>query len=213
MSDDGSVLPQDAIDALFKKATGQDIAAAPAAAAAAPAAATATATATASPPPEPSTPPPPAPVAAAPVAAAAAPVAAAPVAAAPPIPATPPPAAAPVIMQDPALPALQATVNNLMAQMAKLETSLAQVSSSSGGQEAMSAVRQMSQRLDGVTRQMKKMDGRVGTISKNLEATPDYAARKDFTCTSCGSHGYMAIPMKCTGCGTDGWWGWWPPTP
>ncbi len=181
MSDDGNVLPQDAIDALFKKATGQDIASAPAA------------TATAEPPP------------AAPPPVAAAPVAAAPVA--PP----PPPPPAPIAAQDPALPALQATVNGLAQQMARLEASVAQLGNGGGG-DTTAAVRQMSQRLDGITRQLKKMDGRVGTISKSLEATPDYAARKEFTCSSCGSHGFLAVPMKCTGCGHEGWWGWWPPT-
>ncbi len=94
--------------------------------------------------------------------------------------------------------------------MARLEASVAQLGNGGGG-DTTAAVRQMSQRLDGITRQLKKMDGRVGTISKNLEATPEYAARKDFTCSSCGSHGYLAVPLKCTGCGSEGWWGWWPP--
>ncbi len=184
MSDDGTVLPQESIDALFKKATGQDIASPPAAAA------------TATPPPAPSEPaPPPAPPA---------PVEATPVA-------PPPPPPAPIASQDPALPALQATVNGLAQQMARLEASVAQLGKDGGG-DATAAARQMSQRLDGITRHLKKMDGQVGTISKSLEATPDYAARKDFTCSSCGSHGFLAVPMKCTGCGSEGWWGWWPPT-
>ncbi|MEE8352958.1 MAG: hypothetical protein V3S10_00745 [Dehalococcoidales bacterium] len=123
----------------------------------------------------------------------------------------PPPPPAPVASQDPALPALQATVNGLAQQMARLEASVAQLGKDSGG-DATAAVRQMSQRLDGITRHLKKMDGRVDTISKSLEATPDYAARKDFTCSSCGSHGFLAVPLKCTGCGREGWWGWWPPT-
>ncbi len=201
MSDDGTVLPQESIDALFKKATGQDIASAPAAAA------------TATPPPAPSqpppppapAPPPPTPVEATPVAPPPAPVPPTPVA--PP----PPPPPAPVASQDPALPALQATVNGLAQQMARLEASVAQLGKDGGG-DATAAVRQMSQRLDGITRHLKKMDGRVDTISKSLEATPDYAARKNFTCSSCGSHGFLAVPLKCTGCGREGWWGWWPPT-
>lgn len=204
MGDDGSVLPQDAIDALFKKATGQDIASPPAATATATAA-----TATATPPPAATaTPPPPAaptPVESAPVQPPPTPVPPTPLA--PP----PPPPPAPIAVQDPALPALQATVNGLAQQMARLEASVAKLGNGGGG-DATAAVRQVSQRLDGVTRQLKKMEGRVGSISKNLEATPDYAARKDFTCSSCGSHGFLAVPLKCTGCGHEGWWGWWPPT-
>ncbi len=197
MSDDATVLPQDAIDALFKKATGQDIASAPAAAATAPP----------PPPPAPSEPPPPPP----PTPVAATPVAPPPPDPVPPAPAAAPPPPAPIAAQDPALPALQATVNGLAQQMARLEASVAQLGQDGGG-EATAAVRQMSQRLDGVTRQLKKMQGQVGAISQNLEATPDYAARKDFTCSSCDSHGFLAVPLKCTGCGREGWWGWWPPT-
>ncbi|UCC17083.1 MAG: hypothetical protein JSU58_00580 [Dehalococcoidales bacterium] len=57
---------------------------------------------------------------------------------------------------------------------------------------------------------LHKVNKRIINILARLKETPGYGVRGGYTCNSCGSHGFIAIPMKCSNCGTQGWLGWWP---
>jgi hypothetical protein len=59
-----------------------------------------------------------------------------------------------------------------------------------------------------IVKEVKRIGGQVKTISGNLEATPGYNVHNTFVCTSCGSKGKVAVPMRCTECGQEGWKGW-----
>jgi hypothetical protein len=59
-----------------------------------------------------------------------------------------------------------------------------------------------------IVKEVKRIGGQVKMISGNLEATPGYNAHNNFVCTSCGSKGKVAVPMRCTECGQEGWKGW-----
>ncbi|MEE9399477.1 MAG: hypothetical protein V3V23_04335 [Dehalococcoidales bacterium] len=222
MSADGSVLPQNEIDSLFKQATGKDIASPPAAPSAAPqpvaspvvpdtgppqnVEAAAPKTIPVSPPPpalsvNQAPPPPPAP-------------------SMNPTPTPPPPvpdaAPAPVSAPSPApsediLKKIQADVADLTRRMAKVEVEVSMLDREEEVTPDLSMpVQRLSRRLDTVVKELQKVNSRTDGISKGLKGTPDYASRDDFACESCGSRGFVAIPMRCTDCGSEGWWGWWP---
>ncbi len=190
MSDGGSVLPQAEIDALFKQATGKSIVPPPVDEASSSGAAPSPPISPAAPSAKPSQ-----------EAAPAAPVSSPP----PPVqPAAPAPS-------DELLKTIQATLDDLAQRMTKVETNISRLSQQEGGSPDVSAsVQRLSQRLETVVRNLQKVNSQVDGVSKGLEGTPGYNIRSDFTCKSCGSHGFIALPMKCTQCGEEGWWGWWP---
>jgi len=204
MSDDGSVLPQGDIDALFKKATGLDIVSTPKAGP--PAAASVAAPAAiidAPPPPTPQAAPSPEP-----------PPKAAPVATPAAVPAiidNAHQAPAPLPANDGGLKTLQATVTDLAQRIAKIETSISQLIQKERETTGTSVpVKRLSKRLETVVKDLQKVNSRVVRITRGLDGTPGYGVRGDFTCEACGSRGTVAIPARCTNCGREGWWGWWP---
>jgi len=46
------------------------------------------------------------------------------------------------------------------------------------------------------------------TVMKSQKASCDI--KKMFHCDSCNSQGMVALYTKCTNCGKENWWGWWP---
>jgi len=74
------------------------------------------------------------------------------------------------------------------------------------------AITRLEKRLGTALQQLMEMEARVSAISGKLRDTPSYGVRGEFTCESCGAQGSIAIPLKCTRCGKQGWWGWWPAT-
>lgn len=110
-----------------------------------------------------------------------------------------------------AIKALQASLADLAQRITKVEISIRQLSHREQQlPEVDPAVQQLSKKLPAVVKELQKVNDQVRDIGWGLEATPDYGVRRDFTCSSCGSHGFVAMPMKCTKCGSEGWWGWWP---
>ena len=57
---------------------------------------------------------------------------------------------------------------------------------------------------------LHQISRRVSNIVNLLNETPGYGVRGKYTCNNCGANGFIAIPMKCSCCGTEGWLGWWP---
>jgi len=221
MSADNGMLSQDEIDALFQKATGMTIHhrnSSPPTAESVPAAAPA-----------------PAPVAAAKPAAQPAALKPKPEILQEPV--MPPPAAAPepmapmpkvivrnadivqALSSQPAVPTVskapmdatvkqfQALTNTLTKRLLDAERRIAQLERQN--KVLASKVKTSpSSNIDAIVKEVKRIGGQVKTISGNLEATPGYNAHNNFVCTSCGSKGKVAIPLRCTECGQEGWKGW-----
>lgn len=186
MSEDGSVLPQSEIDALFKQATGKSIAP-PASHSAAP-------SSTLKPqvnPVRPSISPQKASRPAAPSA----------------VPSRP---AAPQPSSD-EIKALQATVAGLAQRMAKVETTVSRRGQEEGKSPEVSIiVQQLSQGLEAMGRDLRKVNNRVAGITRGVADAPGNGIHNGFVCQSCNAHGLVAIPIRCTVCGEESWWGWWP---
>ncbi|MFP3975014.1 MAG: hypothetical protein ACLFVK_02190 [Dehalococcoidia bacterium] len=57
---------------------------------------------------------------------------------------------------------------------------------------------------------IKEIDAQLMSILKGLQGTVGYNLGQNFRCSSCGSQGFVAELVKCTVCGEESWWGWWP---
>ncbi|HEY90215.1 MAG TPA: hypothetical protein G4O07_00100 [Dehalococcoidia bacterium] len=112
---------------------------------------------------------------------------------------------------DEVLKIVQNTMHDLLDRMVKLETCLDHLEEKQNTTADFgAAILQLEEKLCAVIRHLDRIDSRVMTVTKKLQDTPSYGVRDDFTCGSCGSQGFAAIPLKCTSCGKEGWWGWWP---
>ncbi len=126
-------------------------------------------------------------------------------------PSAPPPQTSAPVSSPEALQTLQTTVADLAQRMSKVETAISGLSQAEGGATDVGVtVQRLSQRLEAMMRDLRKVNSQVGGVLTGLEDTPDYGIRKGFICESCGSHSFVAIPMRCTKCGEGGGWGWWP---
>ncbi len=141
------------------------------------------------------------------------PAASAPVAKAPAQSAQPPMQPAPTAIAQPgaaapsgdALAALEKKLEALSARvdrMAQLESALAQ---------ANSTMEQLQQDLKSAVGHVQLVNDRVEGILDNLKATIGYKAQKTFTCNACHAQGEVAARIRCTHCGQENWWGWYPP--
>ena len=64
--------------------------------------------------------------------------------------------------------------------------------------------------LNVVEAEMAKLSGRIEAITATLKDSIGYGIHRDFACRSCGAKGNVAITIRCTHCGKEGWMGWWP---
>lgn len=77
--------------------------------------------------------------------------------------------------------------------------------------ETQAAVAQLQQSLQSMAKYVQGLNGAVDGISRNLQETPVYGLQSAFTCNSCGSSGFAVVPVRCSRCGKEQLWGWWPP--
>lgn len=105
------------------------------------------------------------------------------------------PAAAPATANS-----LQSTVADLADRLVKIETAIAKLNQQTSSPAEPKAM----------TQQLQKLSSQVEAITANLKYTAGYNIGKVFKCDSCGTTNAVAIPVKCTGCGQQKWWGWWP---
>ncbi len=59
-------------------------------------------------------------------------------------------------------------------------------------------------------RKIQKLNGDLKKIALNLKGTPGYGIRNSFDCEKCSDHGHVAVMFRCTRCGHERWYGWWP---
>ena len=62
-----------------------------------------------------------------------------------------------------------------------------------------------------VNADMKRLAAQVDRLSQELRHSFGVSAKHGYSCDSCGHLGEVAAHVKCTHCGKDGLWGWWPP--
>ena len=106
---------------------------------------------------------------------------------------------------------LMAALGKLTRRIENLEENISTLSQSKPDTTDNSDLeRRLLQKIKNEEINLHKVNKRVNNILIRLKKTPGYGVRDNYTCKSCGSHGFMAIPMQCSNCGTQGWLGWWP---
>lgn len=106
---------------------------------------------------------------------------------------------------------IMATLDKLSRRIENLEENISTLSQSKPNTTDNSEMeRRLLSKLKNEEINLHKVNKRVNSILTRLKETPGYGVRGNYTCNNCGSHGFMAIPMRCSSCGTQGWLGWWP---
>jgi hypothetical protein len=101
--------------------------------------------------------------------------------------------------------ALGQRISELSSRLAKIENSLIKLEKKSQSPNEVSA-----SQIKTAIQQMRNVSSQVEIITEGLRGTAGYNLNKTFKCSSCKSTGVVAIKVKCTQCGQENWWGWWP---
>jgi len=123
-------------------------------------------------------------------------------------PACPPPPVAQETVPAPLAPSSAAglgqdDVQGLFQRIAALEESVQRLSS-----QAAPNLDQSFQQLFG---DLQAINSKVDGVTETLQATVGFGVRSVFACKSCEAQGHVATRLTCTSCGTEEWWGWFPP--
>jgi chromosome segregation ATPase len=119
------------------------------------------------------------------------------------------------VRQAPAAPAedesVQSMVADLAQRVAKMEAAMGKLEElQKTVTDANAILRKQPQDFQAVVNELQEVGDQVQEISEKLRNTPVYDMRELFQCNVCDSHGLCAIRVKCTECGRENWWGWWP---
>jgi hypothetical protein len=93
----------------------------------------------------------------------------------------------------------------LTNRLAKIEASINKIESRSKSLSDSTITQ-----IKSAAQQMKNVSSQVEIITEGLRGTAGYNLNKTFKCSSCKSTGVVAIKVRCTQCGQENWWGWWP---
>jgi ribosomal protein L33 len=94
-------------------------------------------------------------------------------------------------------------LSDLRARMAKLEVLLLSIETQAQNSGARDVSKDAVHQITNIARQIE-------VLNEGLRTTPDYNLGKTFNCASCSSNGTIAIKVRCTSCGKENWWGYWP---
>jgi hypothetical protein len=139
---------------------------------------------------------------------------------------------------DGAQDSLQAVVDSLAERLKRIEDALGDYAHQGNSVQALLDANQQAQdSVAGLAERMGKIEGSMGRlelkgdfcgdgggtgkpdkavenqmkeITRCVQKTLGYNISKTFKCRSCAGIGMVAIRVKCTKCGKESWWGWWP---
>ena len=96
-------------------------------------------------------------------------------------------------------------ISDLSSRLAKIENAINKLEKKAQSNNEVSA-----SQMKTAIQQMRNVSSQVEIITEGLRGTAGYNLNKTFKCNSCKSTGMVAIKVKCTQCGQENWWGWWP---
>ena len=106
---------------------------------------------------------------------------------------------------------MRATVADIVRRVVKIEGALSTLEQLEKTiTEAKALANQTPRESQDMANQLQEIGDQVGDMSEKLRSTPGYDIAELFRCNSCDSEGLVAIRVKCTECGREKWWGWWP---
>ena len=78
-------------------------------------------------------------------------------------------------------------------------------------------VKRLRDELRALADRVEKLEERVSAVQVDIMLLDDRLREipisnlyRDFKCSLCGSKHLVAVKFKCTKCGYEGWWGYWP---
>lgn len=77
--------------------------------------------------------------------------------------------------------------------------------------ETNTTVKEMKESFQEMEQQLQALTSQLQSTLEGLKGTFGYRAKQTFTCDSCNTSSMVATRIKCTHCGKENWWGWWPP--
>ena len=105
----------------------------------------------------------------------------------------------------------QLMLNKMMERMETIGAAIERIGQlENAAIESNAAIRQIRQDMQDMANQVQLVGSKIDGILSNLKATIGYRAQKTFTCSSCKTSGNVATRVRCTQCGEENWWGWWP---
>jgi|GEM_PF-1710643 len=109
------------------------------------------------------------------------------------------------------LEAVQSTMADLAQRLAKVEAAVGAFDQMQKTvTEANAILRKQPRDFQSVIDELQQVRAQVEEMAGKLRSTPTYDIAETFQCNSCDSKGLVAIQVKCTECGREKWWGWWP---
>ena len=71
-------------------------------------------------------------------------------------------------------------------------------------------LRALADRVEKLEEGVSEIRADVAALERRLREVPISNLYRDFKCDICGSKHLVAIKFKCTSCGYEGWWEYWP---
>lgn len=98
---------------------------------------------------------------------------------------------------------LQKSLAGLSRQIAAMEKRITSL-------EKASPKKHEIKKIDIVNKDVASIKKHIQQIESGLLNTPDFNMRSHFTCGKCGSEGAVSVLHRCNQCKNQGWWGWLP---
>lgn len=108
------------------------------------------------------------------------------------------------------LNALNAKVVNLTDQLAKMGPSLKRLEYLEKKVIDLEMKLEKNNKSQELLHRVNQLSEEYKKLSVNLKGTPGYGVRHSFTCEKCNDQGHVAQMFRCTSCGQEKWYGWWP---
>lgn len=106
---------------------------------------------------------------------------------------------------------IENAVTKLSERMEKLDIAITRLGQQDDSREDVhTLIRMLSDDLRSVTERLDEMEKQISIMARKSSDTMGYAMRGKFHCKSCGAHGYVVSTIRCSRCGDESWWGWWP---
>ena len=90
-----------------------------------------------------------------------------------------------------------------------LEPAQSSVTETPPTQPVLASLERRVQHFESRLEKLEALVEKVEEIDTRLNGTPALGLKREFKC-SCGASGLVAIGIKCTQCGRETYWGWWP---
>lgn len=109
------------------------------------------------------------------------------------------------------LQSLQGTVQHLTVRLDRMEYFADRLSDLEKQVSNVStATERLPQDIRVVVNSLEQLVGEVGKIHAEIQNSFGYDMRRAFKCNPCGAEGHVVARVKCSQCGKESWWGWWP---